>query len=408
MNDGQRIRSQFAWISIGRVVAALLQAGTMLLLVRSLPPEQFGFFAAVLGVLAVPQVLFDLGLPTLVIRERARDRLDGSVTAALRLNTGLALTLALCLGAIFVSLAVIVDPRYWLLLPLAVWAAAERSADTWLGVVLADGDAKVNTTNLVVRRVVTMLIFLALTVSPTIEPMLAFSVAVAASAVGSMVFAYLYVSRRLAPTDGSRMITLLARSYPYWINSVAAQAQNLDAAITSALAGQLQAGYYATSARLTNPLRILPASLATVLLPVAAKKTSKNLRSVLLLVAGASAIFALLYLVLFAAVPYLVPLALGAAYQGAVVPLQVTSIGLVFASSAALLGAVLQGVGKKNFVAAISVVSTSVCLAGVALGALTHGAVGAASGLAVAYLVQSLALLFRLALFVRRREDNET
>ncbi|WP_182623257.1 lipopolysaccharide biosynthesis protein [Clavibacter phaseoli] len=406
VNDGRRIRSQFAWISVGRIVAALLQAATMLLLVRSLPPEQFGFFAAVLGLLAVPQVLFDLGLPTLVIRERARDRLDGSVTAALRLNTGLAITLATCLGALGVALALLVDARYWSLLPLAVWAAAERSADTWLGVVLADGDARINTTNLVVRRVATMGLFLASTIVPILEPMLAYSVAVAASAVGSLVFAYVYVARRLAPSDGSRMRVLLSRSYPYWINSVAAQAQNLDAAITSALAGPLQAGFYATSARLTNPLRILPASLATVLLPVAAKKTSRTLRGVLLLISGASGLFALLYLLLFAAVPFLVPFALGSAYQGAVVPLQITAIGLVFASCAALLGAVLQGVGKKNFVATISVLSTMICLAGVALGAVTNGATGAALGLASAYLVQCVALLIRLSRFVRRKEDN--
>jgi O-antigen/teichoic acid export membrane protein len=378
----------------------------MLLLVRALPPEQFGFFAAIFGLLAVPQVLFDLGLPTLVMRERARDRLDGSVTAALRINTWLALILASCLSMIFILLAMSTDSRFWFFLPLAIWAAAERSADTWLGVVLADGDARVNTMNLVVRRVAALIVFVLLSRQAAVDPIFSFSIAVAVSAVGSLAFAYSYVARRLAPTDGSTVKALVSRSYPYWINSVAAQSQNLDAAITSGIAGPLQAGFYATSARLTNPLRILPASLASVLLPVAARKDSRNLRGVVIVVAVASGLFALMYAVLFLAVPTLVPYALGSAYSGAVVPLQITSIGLIFASTAALLAAVLQGLGRKHYVAVVSVVSAGACLVGVAVGAYSWGAIGAAVGLAGSYFIQSVALLVRVVRFVRRREDN--
>jgi O-antigen/teichoic acid export membrane protein len=404
--DGRKIRSQFAWVSMGRVFAALLQAVTMLFLVRALPPEQFGFFAAIFGLLAVPQVLFDLGLPTLVMRERARDRLDGSVTAALRINSWLALLLALCLSTIFIFLALVTDSRFWFLLPLAIWAAAERSADTWLGVVLADGDARVNTVNLVVRRVVALVVFLLLSRLAPVDPIFAFSIAVAVSATGSLAFAYRYVARRLAPTDGSTFKELVSRSYPYWINSVAAQSQNLDTAITSGIAGPLQAGFYATSARLTNPLRILPASLASVLLPVAARRDSRNLRGLFIVVATSSGLFVVMYSLLFLAVPALVPFALGSAYLGAVVPLQITSIGLIFAAGSALLAALLQGLGRKHFVAVVSVISAAACLVGVAAGAYSWGATGAAVGLAGAYFIQCVALLVRVVLFVRRQEEN--
>jgi O-antigen/teichoic acid export membrane protein len=139
------VGGQFFWVSGGRVVAALIQAAIMLLLVRAVSPSEFGFFAAVYGVMTVAQTFFDFGLPTLVIRERARQSNAGIVTAALRLNNSLSVALGVLLVSVTAVLGLLVDERFFLLLPLGVWAAAERNADAWLGVIFADGDARVNT-----------------------------------------------------------------------------------------------------------------------------------------------------------------------------------------------------------------------------------------------------------------------
>jgi O-antigen/teichoic acid export membrane protein len=340
------------------------------------------------------------------VRERARDAKDGIVTAALKLNNRLSGVLSLLLLVVGLILAVTVDPQYWLLLPFALWAAAERNADTWLGVVLADGDSWINVTNLVVRRAASLALFVGLTAWTEMPPILAISFSFAVSAAASWFFAHLYVAKRLAPASSHSMTQLVSRSYPYWINSVSSQIQNLDVALTSVVAGPVQAGLYGAAARLTNPLRILPNSLATILLPVAARRTSSTLGSLCKLVGGALIAFALLYGGMAAAMPWAVPVFLGAEYVGATVALQITCGGLVFASASSLVSTLLLGLGLKHFVAATAVVVTVTCLAGVVFGSLVAGAQGAALGLATAFLVQGLLLTSRLAVFIVRREPN--
>ena len=61
------------------------------------------------------------------------------------------------------------------MLPLAIWVGAERQADTWLGVPLADGDAKVNTFNLVLRRASALGLYAA-QVALSVPAVLAFSI----------------------------------------------------------------------------------------------------------------------------------------------------------------------------------------------------------------------------------------
>jgi O-antigen/teichoic acid export membrane protein len=240
----------------------------------------------------------------------------------------------------------------------------------------------------------------------SIDPVFAFGLSSAAAACASWVFAHVYVSRRLAAADQVSMRQLIRLSWPYWINSVATQARNLDATIIGLVAGTAQAGFYAAAARLTSPLRILPTSLASVLLPASSTRNSGNMRGIIKLVGLVVAGLALFYLLLGLAVPVLVPVVLGESYAGAVLALQITAVGLVFAAAASLLGSLLQGVGLKHYVAGTAVVTTAVCLLGVGFGGFVWGAGGAAAGLALSYLVQSVVLVSRLSTFIIRKESN--
>lgn len=401
-----RVGRQFAWVSGGRIIAALVQALIMLLLVRAVAPAEFGFFAAVYGVLTVVQTLFDFGLPTLVSRERAKRANPGVVTGALHLNNALSLAMGICLVAGIGMLGAFGDPQFFLLLPLGVWAAAERNADAWLVVVFADGDARINTTNLVSRRLGNLALFALLTSLTGLDPVLAFGISSATAACASWVFAHSYVKRRLAPSEGIAAGRLIRMSYPYWINSVATQARNLDTIIIGFVAGSAQAGFYAAAARLTNPLRILPTSLASVLLPASASRDSRNMQGLLKLVALAICGLTIFYASLGLAMPAVVPILLGEAYVGAVPALQITAAGLVFASASALFSSLLQGVGLKHYVAGTAVVTTFACLAGVGVGGLLSGASGAAVGLGLSFLVQSVLLSARMAVFIIRKEAN--
>jgi O-antigen/teichoic acid export membrane protein len=388
-------------------MAALIQALFMLLLLRSVSPEEFGFFAAVYGVITLAQTTLDLGLPTLVIRERAKNAQNGIVASALKLNNVLSLALAGGLVVVFLILGLVVDARFFLLLPLGIWAAAERNADAWLGVVFADGDAKVNTANLISRRLTNLALFLLFLSTGEMDPVLAFGISSAIAAVASWAFAHIYVARQLPEPAPIGPRELVRASWPYWVNSVATQARNLDTAIASILAGTAQAGYYAAAARLTSPLRILPTSLASVLLPASARRTSSSMKSLIFLIGACVAGLGVMYALLALLVPWAVPVFLGEQYVAGIPALQITMVGLIFASAASLLGAPLQGVGLKKYVALIAVVTTVTCLIGVAIGAYLYGAVGAAAGLSVSYLIQSIALLLRLVLFISRKESNQ-
>ncbi|WP_165384849.1 oligosaccharide flippase family protein [Cryobacterium sp. SO1] len=401
-----RVGGQFAWVSGGRILAALIQAIIMLVLVRAVAPAEFGFFAAVYGVMTLAQTFFDFGLPTLVIRERAKRANPAIVAAALRLNNSLSLIMGVLLIAVTGLLGVVADSRFFLLLPLGLWAAAERNADAWLGVVFADGDARINTANLVARRMGNLALFIGFTLWTPIDPVLAFGISSAAAACASWVFAHVVVGRLLESTDRVAARVLLRLSWPYWINSVATQARNLDATIIGFVAGTAQAGFYAAAARLTSPLRILPTSLASVLLPASSTRNSSTMRGLLKLVAIVVGGLGLFYLLLGLAVPYVVPIVLGEAYTGAILALQITAVGLVFAAAASLLGSLLQGVGLKHFVAGTAVLTTLVCLIGVGIGGLMWGAAGAACGLAFSYVVQSAVLVTRLTTFILRKEPN--
>ncbi|TFD83905.1 hypothetical protein E3T61_20360 [Cryobacterium lactosi] len=404
--NGITMISQFVWVAAGRIAAALIQALTFVLLARALAPEDFGMFSAVLGVATLAQTVFDLGISTYVVRERSRHRDSGFIAPALKVNNGLSLVLAAITASCLIVLALAGDSRFWEILPLAIWVASERNADVWLGVILADGDARVNTGNLVMRRASALALFVGMWTAG-MPPILAFSVASAVSAVGSSIFAHSFVVRRLAPSVRISVRELLIQTWPYWMNSVATQARNLDVTVVTFFAGAHQAGFYAAASRITGPLRILPTSLATVLLPQASRRNHSNLFGLVKLVVACLAGLALLYVAIAFAVPYFVPFALGEAYKGAVPAIQIATSGLVFAAAASLLGALLQGVGLKHFVAKTSLVMTIVCLVGCALGASFSGAYGAAWALALAFVVQAVLLLSRVTIFIARKEPNQ-
>ncbi|MCP2047856.1 UNVERIFIED_ORG: O-antigen/teichoic acid export membrane protein [Paenarthrobacter nicotinovorans] len=388
----RRIAGQFVWVSAGRVLGALLQTITFVLVARNAGPEEFGLLGAAFGIATVIQTGFDFGLSTLIVRERATEKHNPIVTDALRLADANALYLSGASALLLLGAGLLLNPAFFLMLPLAVWVGAERQADTWLGVPLADGDAKVNTANLVLRRTAALGLYSAL-VALGVSAILAFSLSLAAASLASSVAVRRYVSglitvRRIE--HGRKHILSVAR--PYWINSLGTQARNLDSAIVSAIAGPFQAGLYGVASRTTGPMRILSTSLATVILPAAAKASPRGIRRLISLTLGVCLSLGILYSAIILVAPWLVITFLGSAYSQAVVPIQLAVGGLVFAAGASLFGSILQGVGRQRFVARTAVGTTVVCLIGASVGALQFGAIGAATGLAASFTFQALIL----------------
>lgn len=304
-------------------------------------------------------------------------------------------------------LAVVVETSFWAFLPLAIALAAERNADVRLGVALADGDAHVNTTNLVGRRVLTLLLFIVIISASSASAITSYGTSAAVAAVIAAVASQRHVRRHVdlaAPRATTSSVLRAAR--PFYINSVATQARNLDAALVGALVGFSAAGYYGAASRLTGPLRILPTSLAAVILPRSAKaaETASGRYKIVRLTVAVCGAMAVLYALLAVAMPALVPALLGPDYEPAIAAIQITLAGLVFAAAASLLSASLQGWGDAHAVGVIAVVTSVACLGAVALGGLLAGAEGAAVGLSSSFVLQTALLVSRLPHQLRRRE----
>lgn len=399
-----RLFMQFSWILMGRVIAAAIQAVTVIILARFLGPHQFGVLAAVLGIIIWLQAVADLGMAKLVVRERSAGTSTGLVSGGLWLNSRSTLILGLALTLAFLGAATFLDEAFYLMMPLAISAASEKNADTWLGVAIADGDTHLNSLNLVCRRALALAGFLLLT-SIEVAPMLAYSVAVAVAALCSVVFAHRHVSK-LEISEREPLRNTLDAARPFWINTLAVQLRNLDAVFVGVLASPVVAGYYASASKLSSPLRMIPTSLALVILPHAARTRKDSARKVARLVLLSGTLAGTIYASLVFIVPWIVPIVLGDEYESSIVPLQIVLVGLVFAAFTSLFGAVLQGRGFPQLVASASVGTTIYLL--IALLVLTPlgGAAGAAFALATSFALESIALGMFLVIKILRKASS--
>lgn len=392
---------QFSWIASGRIFAAILQLVSLGLVASQTRPFEFGYLAALLGLCTVASAMLGFGITTHVTRARAADISDSSVTYALLVNSRVsaALLFALCLG--ISCAAVLVDPLFWLMLPLAVWIGSERNAEAWACVALADGDAHVNSISLVGRRMVTLAIQV-VCMLVSVNAILAFSLGSAIGALLSALFVRTVVAEKLPGRGEDATIGgLLKVTWPYWLHSAATQVRNIDTALVVALATPAVAGMYAIASRLTSPLRILPLSLAAVLLPGLTRKKGVLDRRTIVGISGVIVIFAVIYTSLAAMAGWAVPLFFGDEYLAAVLPVQIVCVGLTFGAAASLLASVLQARGLKRQAGYISLATAVYCVAAIVIGTVTAGAVGAAIGLVSSFAAQAALMLSALG-FMRR------
>lgn len=390
---------QFSWIAIGRVFSAALQFLTFVLLANKVDPAEFGIIAAVVGAAVVPQAFLDFGMSTYIVSARASDRNDNRVTFALRMNNRISLAFAATAFLVLILLGLLIDRIFMAISPLAFWAAGEKNADTWLGVAIADGDTHLNLLGLIGRRVASVLLLI-LGFSLDLDPGFVYACAMAIAALAAASFARIVVGRRLPAECGGSLRQTLSRSRPYWLHSFATQLRNIDAAVVAMVGTPTQAGYYSVASRISGPLRLVPTSLASVLLPAVAKERRISRRTLKLVIATLVCMGAL-YGLIAAAAPIIIPMLMGDAYRHSIRPVQTMCIGLIFGAAASMFAAMLQGLGEQKYVALCSVVSSLACIPAIIFGTLWLGATGAAVGMVSSFLLQSM--LFLVKLVQRRR-----
>lgn len=389
-----RLLSGFAWMVSGRLGAALLQALSLILVARSTTPADFGILAAFMGVIIVAQTIMDFGLPTYIIRSRAENPRSNLAAMALRVygKVGILLLVALCVVAVSINVAY--AKNWWGLLPLAFAGWLERQSDVRLSLAIADGDVWKNSLNLIIRRTATIVLLTA-GINRHLNPIVVFGVASVLAALFSIILSRRLVDIRFGPQSVTWEETkrLVRASRAYWANSVGAQIRNLDALAVSLVGNPIAAGHYGAVSRSIGPLRMVTASLSTVLLPMAARNEGNKRRALMFSVVGVLAVMSLIYVVLALYAESVVLLVFGPQYLPATLAFQFIVLSLVFASGVSVLTPLLQVKGFQSSVGKISIASSIIALMAICAGAIYAGVSGASAGLAISYVLHLLVLL---------------
>lgn len=382
-----RLVRQFATLLGGRFVAAGIQAVSIYLLARWSNLEDFGTLSAALGVAVTLQAAGDAGATTFIVRETAARGPNRHVAYAELLSRLVMGAIALSTVLFILVLYAAFGRHYLVLLPLTAWMALDRSSDIRSAIARGQGDVRVGTTNVVARRLTQLALF-TFAYWVGLETSWAYSLSLPAGSALVLIAMWRKLpSPPAVPLRTMRLKHAFLRCRPYWAHSTATQLRNLDAAIVAAVAGPVQAAYYGVGARLMTPLRMVPATLATALLPHLVRRGGPGRKDVTFGV-GVSALISIPYLLLVVASPWAVA-HLGTEFAGATVPLQIMCFGLAGASFISIFNAILQARKQARLVAKISIFTVLLLLLLVAVGALTNGAFGAAAGFMVATLVQA-------------------
>ncbi|OQM80290.1 hypothetical protein B0E55_03721 [Rhodococcus sp. 66b] len=395
---------QFTGIAGGRLVGALIQALSMVLLARISGPSGFGIFAAAYGVGLVLQTILNFGFTPFLVRIRALGDQDPLIASTLEFSRRANLAVGALL-AFTAAVAAVFEPKLWFVVPLTAWVVLDNYVETLLSLPLADGNTWQNAVSLLLRRALA-LVFVAAAWLAGVDAVFWYSVGLAFSSMIAV-----FVAIRLGPAitrvrSRRSYKSIIGRSSHFWLNSVATQTRNFDVLLVGLVTSPAVSGIYGVTSRITTPLRLIPTSFAAVLMPAAARSTTGRITQGILRPAMYVCIAsAVIFGVIAAAIPVLVPPILGDAYVDAVPVMQVVCFSLIFAAISSQLNAILQGTGRVEIVSYITVVSTLICLVGIVLAAPRYGALGAGWSLSLSYVLQT-ALLTCVVVVAMRRDPH--
>lgn len=389
------MNAQFASILSARILANVLQAINVIVLARAVSPAEIGMTSAIIGFCMVLFTITDFGLSTLISKSFARED-HVMVSSALRWTTittwvfGLA---ALAVGFGLSSGGLIPLSMTALILSVAI----DRCVEYRLSVPIAAESKAVPASSILLRRGVQFIMFVGFVLGG-VDALWAYALAQLIGAlVGYLQSTYFLRTRVVKVTSRLPWRTVLKNSYAFFVTGVTAQISTLDTFLVSVFSGAHSAGLYAAASRVTSPLILIPGTLASTVLPPAARATASQARRVavrlivlvpaILLVAGPVGYFV--------AEP-LCQLLYGAEYRPAGLTLTVLFIGIPFAVLAAALGAILQAQGEEQFVAKVGVAFAIAFVTAIGVGGHLYGSVGAAVGGCTAMALNCIPLVVRV------------
>lgn len=182
----------------------------------------------------------------------------------------------------------------------------------------------------------------------------------------------------------------------------------LDFVLVSVITGPTVLGVYAIASKYAELLKVVTLAVTYVLYPkFAAQLATRALQTARSLIPTAGLITAAALVPLWFAAPFVIPLIYGDAFEGAVTPAQIILFGLVLDGVAAVITALLYGIGRPGLNSiAMGVGLAMTVVLDIAL-IPPFGAVGAAVASAAAYM-STTAVLIYFYWRVRRTERPAT
>jgi len=390
------VNSQFAAMMGARLLANLFQAANIIVLARAVSPSDIGLTSAIIGLSMVLFTITDFGLSTLISKSYAHGD-HVTVASALHYTTLTTWSFgALAFAAGMGLSAAAVIPLSLSVLILAV--AVDRCVEVRLSVPMAATRKVEPSSSILMRRATQMGLYLVF-VGVGIPPLWAYSTTYLLGALTGYVQSTLFLRHLVGKEDSRRPAReVFGKGFAFGVKNLSYQIQYIDSFLVSAFSGTHSAGLYAAASKVTNPLLLIPGTLAASVLPQAARATPHQVR-----IFGIRVVLVLaVVLLLGAPVGFVLAepvcvLLYGDAYRSAGLPLAFLLVGIPFAIVAAALSAILQAHGDERFVAKLGFVFAVAFVCAISVGALSNGPTGAAIGSTTVYVFNCVPLMLRMA-----------
>lgn len=374
-----------------RLSSAVLQAGLLIVLARTLGIEEFGRYAIVMAIGAITLGIADLGLSTRALR-MTRDESDGlhfTVMAVALLQAALVFFVVLGTGALVTGSSVAAE----FVIVGALYAATEIFVN--IAQNLAFGEQRRGRIEFIMisRR---LLPFAAVLIALVIDQ---------ASVLPALGVGFLLAAVVAATASGPfrpgrlHLGVLLRPAVHYWTAGIWAMFQQFDVPIIGRFFGDAAAGAYSAAFRLASPVHIVTSLIVSSTVPAITRCDDESGKYALAVkaVQGGGA-WALLVGVLSPITLWLGPLLLGPSFAPLAWVFPLLMLNSAVSALAQVMVAVLYAYNVARFVARVSLIATFVGLAITLIGGVSGLVVLAFSGA----LVIQLMLVAMLTVKLRR------
>lgn len=387
------------------VSVQLLGVATGVLVARVLGPTERGQLALLMLLPTILGFLGDLGTDRATIFFSAQSE---SRTTSLPLNLiklGLPLAIGATLVAAVLSIAILRDqPQNVRLIAIVASCCVPLSIFSRYGQALLQGQLKM--ARLGVARLSEPLVYLGIMLALASGSALTLLGAVMARLVAQ--FGVIGISWHAALKDSSaegqpvdlrkELVSYGLRGFPVKLSPN--DTFQLDQWLVGLTLGAADLAYYVVALAVLGPARIIPVAFGMVIVPLVAK--AKRMQEVILMLIIGTFASGLVAIVLFLALPTVLPWLFGTAYSPAVQPAQIIAVAALPFGVRELLVSTLYGVGKPGLSSVVELGSFATLLVSLVVLLEPLGLEGVATALLLSYTAGALLAVVLISKEARR------